>query len=42
MKKFYLLFLLMLLPLMASANVSALQSEEKEAYAVLSANITPC
>ena len=40
MKKFYLLFLLMLLPLVASADVNALQSEEKEAYAVLSADNT--
>ena len=40
MKKFYLLFLLMLLPLMASADVCALQNEEKEPYAVLSDNNT--
>ncbi len=40
MKKFYLLCILMLLPLMASAHVSALQNEEKEPYAVLSDNNT--
>ena len=40
MKKFYLLFLLMLLPLVASADVCALQNEEKEPYAVLSDNNT--
>ena len=40
MKKFYLLFLLMLLPLVASADVCALQNEEKEPYAVLSADNT--
>ena len=40
MKKFYLLFLLMLLPLMASADVCALQNEENEPYAVLSADNT--
>ena len=40
MKKFYLLFLLMLLPLVASADVSALQNEENEPYAVLSADNT--
>ena len=40
MKKFYLLFLLMLLPLMASADVCALQNEEKEPYAVLSEDNT--
>ena len=40
MKKFYLLFLLMLLPLMASADVCALQNEEKEPYAVLSGDNT--
>ena len=40
MKKFYLLSILMLLPLMASAHVSALQNEEKEPYAVLSDNNT--
>ena len=40
MKKFYLLFLLMLLPLVASADVSALQNEENEPYAVLSDNNT--
>ena len=40
MKKFYLLFLLMLLPLVASADVNALQNEEKEPYAVLSADNT--
>ncbi len=40
MKKFYLLFLSMLLPLMASADVCALQNEEKEPYAVLSADNT--
>ena len=40
MKKFYLLFLLMLLPLVASADVCALQNEEKEPYAVLSEDNT--
>ena len=40
MKKFYLLFLLMLLPMVASADVCALQNEEKEPYAVLSEDNT--
>ena len=40
MKKFYLLFLSMLLPLVASADVCALQNEEKEPYAVLSEDNT--
>ena len=40
MKKFYLLFLLVLLPLVASADVSALQNEENEPYAVLSEDNT--
>ena len=40
MKKFYLLFLLMLLPLVASADVCAMQNEENEPYAVLSEDNT--
>ena len=38
MKKFYLLFLLAFLPLVASADDSASQNEERKAYAVLSDN----
>ena len=40
MKKFYLLFLSMLLSLVARADVCALQNEEKEPYAVLSEDNT--